>query len=160
EGKKELAPPLLLFRRDRVAQRLGARARLGGVSEGADIVELCVAKELAQVGKLFLALSGEADDEGRADRDVRDFLPHSFDHSQISSAGSPSPHRSENRPRDVLKRDVEVREEATLARHEVEHRIVEGLGVRVEKPDPWKGSLHKEPLDQPCKALAPEAQIL
>ena len=56
-------------------ERLGARARLRRVGEGADVVELGRADELAELLELRLALPGKPDDERRADRDRRARAP-------------------------------------------------------------------------------------
>src|SRR5262249_4288022 len=63
EREQEVLPALLLLRRHRIAERLRDGARLRGIGERPDVVELRAAHELAELAELRLPLAGEADDE-------------------------------------------------------------------------------------------------
>src|SRR6266536_3717181 len=89
ERKEKIPSTLLLLRGHPVAQRLGGRSRLGRIRECPDVVELRAADELAQLAELGFSFTGEADDERRADRDVRHDLAHPVDHRAVE-AGVPS----------------------------------------------------------------------
>src|SRR5262245_10685273 len=54
-----------------VRQVAGRRAQLARVLKDADAVEPDLAQEVQQEGELLLRLAGEADDEGRAQGDIR-----------------------------------------------------------------------------------------
>ena len=69
-------------------------------------------------------------------------------------------HRRQDRPRHVLQRDVHVGHEARLARHQLQHRVVERLRVRVEKADPRKGRPGEQRLDEARQPVAPRAEVL
>ena len=73
----------------------------------------------------------------------------------------PAPaHRRQDRPGDVLERNVDVRDEAGLARHQVEHRVVESPGVRVEEADPGESRLRRERFDETGQAAAAHPEVL
>src|SRR5262249_21963727 len=119
-----------------------------------------VPDELTKLPKLFLALAGKAHDEGRADGDVRHDLAHTPDHLQIGSRIAAAAHRRQDRPRDVLKWNVDIWNKSRLASHEIQCRIVPALGIGVQKSDPGKGSLRDQPLDEPRQAFAAETDVL
>ena len=74
------------------------------------------------------------------------------EHAQIRRRIAAPPHGGEDRPGDVLERNVDVRKKARFSRHELEHRVVESLRVSVEESNPGKSGLRRERLDEPGEA--------
>ena len=123
-------PALFLHRiRHRRGQRVGAGAGNRLVAEAADAIELGLAQPLEQKFELGIGFAGEADDERRANGQIRtDFAP-AGDALQGFFLRGGTLHAFENGGRRVLEGHIEVRQELALG-HQGNDRI--DVWVRID----------------------------
>ncbi len=102
--------PALLFHRlghgGRKLVRTRARNRL--VAEAADAIELGLLEPIQQEAEVRFALAGKADDEGRADGQIRAYLTPAGDAPQYLLLRRRPAHAAQHRGRGVLEWDIEV----------------------------------------------------
>ncbi len=107
--------------------------------------------EIQQLSEFRLALAGEADDEGRPQREIGNRRSRPFDERGVAPGVAAPPHRLEDLAARVLQRDVEVGNKAIIGRHEFEQTLVEGRGIGVEKADPREIGLVEKRRHEPCE---------
>ena len=120
----------------RQVERHRLRARLRGVGEDADVIELLLPDEVEQGLELRVRLPRIADDEGGAHDQVRQPLPGVIDETarHIDAAGPV--HVAQHRRIGVLDRHVEVGQEHIVLGQDVDHAQGERTGVDVEHAQP------------------------
>ena len=111
----------------------GAAHRL--VFEAADAVERGFLQPLQQIVEVGVGLAGEADDEGRAQRDVRADRAPCGDALQRLLLRRRALHAFEHLGRGVLERDVEIGKDLALG-HQRNDIVDVRVGVDVMQPHP------------------------
>ena len=99
----------------RVRQRVRGCVLHGLVAEAADAVELGFFEPIEEVLEVLLGLSGETDDERRADRELGHRLAPLADALQRFRFGSRTLHGSQDLRARVLERHVEIRQQLAAA---------------------------------------------
>ena len=98
-----------VLRVGRSSIRAARRGVLGGVDEGAHVVELRPLDEVVQLAEVLRRLAGMAGDERRAQREVGDELAHARDHLAVLLRRAGTAHALEDVRGNVLQRDVDSR---------------------------------------------------
>src|SRR6185312_3287140 len=125
-----------LLLRDALGEQRGDGAFFAGEVEDADVIELGLAHEVAQLLERRLCLARVAGDEGGAEGAVGDARAEALDQVADLSLAVPAPHRLEHAAVDVLDRNVEVAGHPRLPADRVEQLVAAGGGVSVVEPDP------------------------
>ena len=114
--------------------------------------------ELEQVLEMLLGLAREADDEGRAQEDVRRESSRLLEQAQVALRRAAPAHGAEDLRMAVLERHVDVGHEALLAPHQPQELLVERRRIGVEEADPGKGRTGEQRLDEPHQAVLAESR--
>src|SRR5258706_1545303 len=102
-----MALPLELGR-NIVPQVMGRSAFLVRVGEDANVIEPDPADEVPKLGKIRIGLTGESDDECRAQRDVWDSDAYPIEQTLVGRAGPRPFHPLQDGVGGVLERQVDV----------------------------------------------------
>ena len=114
----------------------GARAFFLRVAEDAEALELRLADEVAQFVDVGLGFAGEADDEGRAQRDAGDAGADALDEVADVGAARLALHRVEHVVADVLQRHVDVAGDLRALGDGPDELVAPVRRMRVEQADP------------------------
>ena len=111
----------------------GARDRL--VFEAADAIDLGFFEPVEQIGKIGIGLAGEADDEGRAQRQLRTLLAPLLDPRQRLVLRGRALHGLEDFRARVLEGDIEIGQHLALG-HQADDLVDMRVGVDILQPHP------------------------
>ena len=117
--------------------------------ERADAVELRFLEPGEEIGDVLVGLAGEAEHEGRADREVGNLLAPGADALQHFRVIGRAPHRAQHVRARVLERDVEIREHQPLG-HQRNDIVDVGVGVDVVQPHPGARACRARAQDRSC----------
>src|SRR6056297_2530743 len=132
----EAMPALFLdFLGYRAGQGVGRSAGNRRVLEAAHALELCLAQPVEQELEIFFRFAGVADDEGRADHQVGTDLAPAADPLQRILGRGRAAHGFEYPRAGVLKRNVQIRQNAAFG-HQRDDPVDVGIGVDVVQPHP------------------------
>ena len=109
---------------------------LGGVGKAAKAVKLHGLDEVAQLGVLFLGLTGEAGDQGGAQRDAGDGRTQAGDRILDLSAAAAAVHGLQHGIITVLDGQVQIGHDLGVADHRRNKGITDALRVGVEDANP------------------------
>ena len=156
----EPVPALVLdLLRHRIGQPIGGGAVDRLEAEAADAVELGFLQPGEQFLEIGIRLAGKADDEGRADGELRADLTPLVDTVERLRLRRRPPHRLEHARRRMLERDVQVGEDLAFGHQRddlVDMRV--GIDVVEAHPDAELAEFARQVEElRPHLALAPDA---
>ena len=128
-----------------------------GIGEGAQAFETRFPDEIEQVAEFGFALAGMADDERGPQDDAGNQLAHLRHQFARLPAVDTAPHHRQHPVGAVLQRDVDIRTDLRIVRHDAQDVLGEAGGIAVVQADPLDAVDLGQLLQQPCQAAFPVA---